>query len=428
MHEKTYDQLKETIYHDTLDNGLRVYLLPKREMTKTFGVFTTDYGSIDQSFTPINQDEAITVPDGIAHFLEHKLFEKEDRDVFQDFTKRGASANAFTSFTKTAYLFSSTTDIEENVTTLLNFVQDPYFSDESVEKEKGIIAQEIRMYDDQADWRSFFGTIQSMYHKHPVQIDIAGSVDSIQDITKDDLYTCYNTFYHPKNMVLCIAGNFDPEQMMVLIKANQQAKTFPDLKEIERSFPEEPATVAEQKHVIEMPVSISKCMVGIKENMTTVNESFMRDDLLADMLLDHFYSNSGEFYRDLYEQDLIDDSFSFESSREKNFAFSIIGGNTSEPDQLMNVLKQQLLQWNDYQLTAEDFERMKKKKTGELLRSMNSLENIANQFTHYLTLGFDYFDLIPTIENLTLEEANQFLQNWTNDTNIAVCQIVPSKG
>lgn len=180
--------------------------MPKPELTKTYGVFMTNYGSIDQSFVPIGQTEAITVPDGIAHFLEHKLFEKEDRDVFTDFTKQAASPNAFTSFTETAYLFSATSNIEKNVLTLIDFVQDPYFSEQSVEKEKGIIAQEINMYDDQPDWRLFMGTNKALFHNHPVNIDIAGTVDSIYTITKDDLYTCYHTFYHPENMILFVTG------------------------------------------------------------------------------------------------------------------------------------------------------------------------------------------------------------------------------
>ncbi|MFB1049509.1 EF-P 5-aminopentanol modification-associated protein YfmH [Paraliobacillus sp. JSM ZJ581] len=427
MNKQYYEQLKETLYSNHLANGLEVYLLPKPEMSKTFAIFATDYGSIDQSFTPINQNEIITVPDGIAHFLEHKLFEKEDRDVFQDFTKRGASANAFTSFTKTAYLFSATEEIESNVETLLDFVQAPYFSVQSVEKEKGIIAQEIRMYDDQPDWRAFFGTISNMYHNHPVQIDIAGTVDSIQAITKEDLYTCYETFYHPSNMILFIAGNFQAEQMMELIEVNQKKKTFQPLNKIERSFAKEPANVAERNKVLEMPVSVPKCMVGIKENLQHVDGDFMKHDLLADMLMDHFYSKSGAFYNELYDQDLIDDSFSFESNREKNFAFSILGGNTTKPDQLADVIKRQLEIWNNTSLTPSEFERMKRKKTGGILSSMNSLEATAQQFIHYKTLGFDYFKLLPTLDKLTIEEANTFLQNWINDDNLTVFQVMPAK-
>src|SRR5690625_3987746 len=221
MKQINYQTIAETLYQKTLDNGLNVYLLPRQEMEKTFAIFSTDYGSIDRTFVPIGHSEPITVPDGVAHFLEHKLFEKKDRDVFADFSKQGASANAYTSFTTTAYLFSATSTIEQNIETLIDFVQEPYFSDETVEQEKGIIAQEIMMYEDQPGWQLFMGTIKNMFHNHPVNIDIAGTVDSIEAITKEDLYVCYNTFYHPENMSLFIAGNIDPEAIMTLIEENQ---------------------------------------------------------------------------------------------------------------------------------------------------------------------------------------------------------------
>src|SRR5699024_3921007 len=223
------------------------------------------YGAIHRKFTPIGETEQIEVPDGIAHFLEHKLFEKEDRDVFTDFLSQGASPNAYTSFTKTAYLFSTTKKTIENVTTLLDFVQDPYFSHASVEKEKGIIGQEIKMYDDQPDWQAFMGAIKNMYPNHPVHIDIAGTVDSIADITKDHLYTCYHTFYHPSNMVLCVAVNFDENDMMQTIEENQSAKTFKETEPIQREYPEESTAVAVKENTIHMPVMIPKVTVGIKE-------------------------------------------------------------------------------------------------------------------------------------------------------------------
>lgn len=182
MKKIVYDQLQETLYTETLDNGLTVTLLPKNEFHKTYALFTTNYGSIDNTFVPLGKGEMVTVPDGIAHFLEHKLFEKEDGDVFQKFGKFGASANAFTSFTRTSYLFSSTEKVKENLMTLIDFVQDPYFTEETVNKEKGIIAQEIQMYDDEPDWRLFFGLLSNLYPKHPLHIDIAGTVDSIMEI------------------------------------------------------------------------------------------------------------------------------------------------------------------------------------------------------------------------------------------------------
>ncbi|WP_317951263.1 EF-P 5-aminopentanol modification-associated protein YfmH, partial [Rossellomorea marisflavi] len=193
MKKITFDQLQENLYYEKMANGLDVYILPKEGFNKTYATFTTKYGSIDNHFAPLGEEELVKVPDGIAHFLEHKLFEKEDGDVFQQFSKQGASANAFTSFTRTAYLFSSTTNVERNLETLIDFVQDPYFTEKTVEKEKGIIGQEITMYDDNPDWRLYFGVIENMYKNHPVKIDIAGTIESITPITKDMLYQCYGT-------------------------------------------------------------------------------------------------------------------------------------------------------------------------------------------------------------------------------------------
>src|SRR5699024_802372 len=214
MNKHVYDHIEETVYSEKLANGLTVFLHPKKAMSKSYAIFSTDYGSIDQNFVPLGETEEVSVPMGVAHFLEHKLFEKEDHDVFADFGKQGASPNAFTSFTETAYLFSCTNNVKQNVETLIDFVQDPYFSEASVEKEKGIIGQEIKMYDDDPDWQSLMGTIKSLFREHPVKYDIAGTIESIKEITKDDLYTCYHTFYHPENMTFFLTGNFDPDEMM----------------------------------------------------------------------------------------------------------------------------------------------------------------------------------------------------------------------
>lgn len=226
MEKITFEQLQEELYYEKLANGLDVYILPKRGFNKTYATFTTKYGSVDNHFIPLGKEEFVKVPDGIAHFLEHKLFEKEDGDVFQQFSRQGASANAFTSFTRTAYLFSSTSNVELNLETLMDFVQEPYFTEKTVEKEKGIIGQEITMYDDNPDWRLYFGLIENLYQNHPVKIDIAGTIDSISHITKDMLYECYNTFYHPSNMLLFVVGPVDVEKIMNQIKENQAKKPF----------------------------------------------------------------------------------------------------------------------------------------------------------------------------------------------------------
>ncbi|WP_077601220.1 EF-P 5-aminopentanol modification-associated protein YfmH [Oceanobacillus sojae] len=424
MNKQYFDTIDETLYEEKLDNGLRVCLLPKPELAKTYGVFMTNYGSIDQSFVPIGQTEAITVPDGIAHFLEHKLFEKEDRDVFTDFTKQAASPNAFTSFTETAYLFSATSNIEKNVLTLVDFVQDPYFSEQSVEKEKGIIAQEINMYDDQPDWRLFMGTNKALFHNHPVNIDIAGTVDSIYTITKDDLYTCYHTFYHPENMILFVTGNFDAQEMMNLIKENQQKKSFDKLDDIKRQFPEEPDTVKEKNLKINMPVSIPKCAVGIKEpNKRLEGEEYLKRDLFVDMVLDHFFSTGGEFYQKLYDEDLIDNSFFFESNLQTSFGYVSIGSNTNNPETFSSRVQELLLSTKDLEISEADFERMKKKKMGQLLRAMNSLEFIANQFATLSFKKVNLFDIVPFIQKLTVQDVNAFLNSWIEEERLATCTI-----
>ncbi|CDQ40052.1 MULTISPECIES: EF-P 5-aminopentanol modification-associated protein YfmH [Virgibacillus] len=426
MNKHTYQDMDETLYTNKLDNGLTVCLLPKPEMAKTHALFTTNYGSIDLHFTPIGKEQVISVPEGVAHFLEHKLFESEKGDVFADFSKQGASANAYTSFTKTAYLFTATDQIEKNVETLIDFVQDPYFTEESVEKEKGIIAQEIKMYDDQPDWQSFMGTIKAMFKNHPVNVDIAGTVDSINQITKDDLYTCYNTFYHPENMILFVAGNFNPEDMMKLIERNQAKKSFKEMESLKREFPEEPSAVAAKTKKITMPVSIAKCTVGIKNLANGLSsDAFLKKDILQDMIMDHFFSKGGAFYQQLYSEQLIDDSFFFETNLDRDFGYTLIGSNTEQPEAFASLLKKMLLEMKNTTLSQAEFDRMKKKKIGQLLRSMNRLENVANAFTHYHAAGIDFFSILPAVRNLTLEDAQQFVKQWIDEERLAVCTIAP---
>ncbi|GAA0445032.1 pitrilysin family protein [Lentibacillus halophilus] len=425
MNKIAYNEIEEILYKEKLANGLTVYLLPKREMAKTYGIFSTNYGSIDQTFIPIDQTETITVPEGVAHFLEHKMFEQEDRDVFADFGKQGASANAYTSFTKTAYLFAATDQIKQNTTTLLDFVQTPYFSKDSVEKEKGIIAQEIEMYNDQPEWQVFMESLRNLFHYHPVKVDIAGTVDSIRTITKDDLYTCYDTFYHPSNMTLFMTGNFEVDHMMDWIRTNQSAKHFADIPDIKRNYPTEPDSVAQKESTLVMPVSVPKCTVGIKELSDELyGDAFLKKDLLQSMVLEFFFSKGGSFYQTLYEEQLIDDSFHFETDLEKNFGYSLIGGNTVDPDRFAEKTIQLLRSVQKKSFTDEEVERMKKKQIGQLLRAMNSLEFMANKYIHYDTVGVDLFRVIPFIQSLTADDFNSFIQDWIDDDRMTVCKMV----
>ncbi|MBC1370945.1 insulinase family protein [Listeria booriae] len=426
MQKQSFDQLKEAVYHETLDNGLQVYVLPKHGFSKTFAIFTTNYGSIDNEFVPLGQETFTCVPDGIAHFLEHKLFEKEDGDVFFKFGEKGAFTNAFTSFTRTAYLFSSTSNVEENLETLVDFVQDPYFTEETVEKEKGIIGQEIQMYDDDADFRVYFGAIENMYHHHPVKIDIAGTVESIADIDKDLLYLCYNTFYHPSNMILFIVGNVDPEQAIDQVRANQAKKTFAPAKPIKRHFPDEPKSVAVPKKTLKFPVQIAKNLVAIKEDIGLLRgKEAVQHEMTGDIMLELLFGTTSAAYLDLYDQGIIDDTFGFDYSLQDSFSFVLIGGDAKDPDLQESKIKETLENAIQTGFDEADLELIKRKKMGQFLRSLNSPEFIANQFSQYIFEEASLFDILPAIEAVTVADVENFLKRIYLEDRVTTFQIIP---
>jgi predicted Zn-dependent peptidase len=429
MKKLIFDQLQEEIYFEKLPNGLDVYILPKKGFNKTFATFTTKYGSIDNHFIPKGEGEFTKVPDGIAHFLEHKLFEKEDGDVFQQFSKQGASANAFTSFTRTAYLFSSTSNFERNLETLIDFVQEPYFSEKTVEKEKGIIGQEITMYEDNADWRLYFGLIQNMYKNHPVKIDIAGTIESIANITKDMLYQCYYTFYHPSNMLLFVVGPVDVEGTMKFIKDNQTKKPFDSQAEIERQFEDEPNEVAERKKILQMNVQTSKCLFGIKAQKQKLSgEEMLKKELATNLLLDSLFGKASSNYQKLYANGLIDETFSYDYTSEQGFGFAMLGGDTSEPDRLEESLESMLRDAATGKgITEQGLGMAKKKKIGAFLRSVNSPEYIANQFTRYAFNEMNLFDVVATLEKITLEDVKALAAEFISEERFTVCQVVPKQ-
>ncbi|MGC4375698.1 pitrilysin family protein [Fictibacillus sp. Mic-4] len=424
MEQKQFDQLNETLYFKTLQNGLKVFILEKKEFNKTYATFTTNYGSVDNHFTPLGKNEPVKVPDGIAHFLEHKMFEKEDGDVFQQFNQQGASANAFTSFKRTAYLFSTTNEVKKNLTTLIDFVQDPYFTEKTVEKEKGIIGQEIRMYDDNPDWRAYFGLISNMYHHHPVKIDIAGTVESIAKITKDDLYECYETFYHPSNMILFVVGPVDAKEMMELIETNQASKDYKDQPPIERFFDEEPSAPRTKKEIVPMPVQTPKCYIGFKEKQPErKGEALLKHELSVNLLLEMMFGKSTENYEKLYNEGLIDQTFAFDYTEEFGFGFSMIGGDTKDPDRLSETLMKMVQDFISKPLSKEDLERTRKKKIGSFLRALNSPEFIANQFTRYEFNEMNLFDVIPTFEQITESDLLDVMKNHFDEKQATVCQV-----
>lgn len=417
--------VEETLYKEVLSNGLTVYILPKKGYSKTYATYTTKYGSIDRTFTPLHAEEPIVVPDGIAHFLEHKMFEKEEGDIFHTFSQQGASVNAYTSFTRTAYLFSATSNVEKNMTTLLDFVQAPYFTEETVEKEKGIIAQEIMMYDDSPDWRIYFGAVENMYREHPVRIDIAGTVESIQDITKDHLYTCYETFYHPSNMLLFVVGAVDVEQTMQLIRDNQGARELTNEPNVERFIEEEDLNVQVKERTIAMDVFKPKVNIGFKlPGGQLKGQAFLKRELVYQLGLDLLFGTTTPFYEKAYDEGFVDESFGYDVTLESTFAFATISTDTFEADTFREAVQETFARREEL-LTEEALERLIKRKIGLFIRSLNSPEFIANQFTNYAFHDTMLFDHVDVYRSITLEDVKEALQWFVQPNNSTVMQIVP---
>lgn len=426
METINYQILQETLYYEELNNGLKVYLLPKKGFSKTYGLFSTCFGSIDTTFVPLGEKEMIKVPDGIAHFLEHKMFEMKKGDASDLFAGLGASTNAFTSSSRTAYLFSTTTHENECIELLLDFVQDIYLTDESIEKEKGIINQEIGMYDDDPDWRCYFGSIQNLYQKHPVKIDIAGTVQTVSEIDKETLEKCYHTFYHPSNMMLFVVGNIEVEETMNMIKQNQDKKSFHQEKDIQRQIVEEPHDVDKKEEILYMDVVMPKVIVSMKINdVLTGPKEKLKRELSMNILMDLLFAKSSALIEEWTRSGLINDSFSANFTQERDYSFIQIGGDTSEPEKLKDKIFDLIDHLKDYQIDQKDFERVQKKNIGILIGVFNSPESIANLFSRYYFEGIMIFDLIDCISQITIEDIDH-LKTLFQKENTSSC-IVTSK-
>ncbi|MCD7951054.1 MAG: insulinase family protein [Erysipelotrichaceae bacterium] len=400
--------LQENLYYEQMTNGLKVYLLPKPGFSKTYGLFSTKFGSIDTTFVPLNEDKIITVPDGVAHFLEHKMFEMSDGDASDKFAALGANTNAFTSSTRTAYLFNTTSHENECIELLLDFVQDIYLTDENVEKEKGIINQEIGMYDDDPDWRCYFGSIQNLYNNHPVKIDIAGTVETVLTINKEILEKCYHTFYHPNNMMLFVVGNIDASSTMNLIRDNQNKKQFDKPQKIIRKEIIEPNHVPIKENTLHMDVIMPKIIVSIKVNDILYDSKLkLKRELAMNVLLDLLFAKSSNIYETWSREGIINDSFSANFTQERDYSFIQIGGDSEKPDELKNKIYNLVENMDSYIVNEKDFERVKKKNIGQLIGIYNSPESIASMFSRYYFEGSLLFDLIHTLNDLTLADINE---------------------
>lgn len=402
-------------------SGLTILICPMKEYSTTYALFGTKYGSINTKFKTSEETDYVTVPEGIAHYLEHKLFENEDCDVFSLYAKTGASANAYTSFDKTCYLFSCTDQYEESLRILLNFVQSPYFTKETVEKEQGIIGQEIRMYEDNPAWRVFFNMLQGMYYNHPVRIDIAGTVESIAQIDAPLLYRCYNTFYNLHNMALSISGNVDPDKVIEICDACLKPC---ENKRLETVFEKEPETVLKKRMIQTLEVSQPLFNIGFKsqpEKGLARVKAEIETNLAVSLLADE----SSNLYKKMYEEGLINSTFSSEIFDGDNYFCAIFGGESRDPGKVMAELTAALEEAKVSGLDRDRFDMVKKSCYGAQIREFNNVEAVATGMLNAAMDGITPFDIVEVIANVTFEDVQKRLFERLNPEYAVLSIIEP---
>ena len=404
--------------------GLNIYIWKMENYSTTYALFGTKYGSINTKFKTKSEPDFVTVPNGIAHYLEHKLFENEDCDVFSLYAKTGASANAYTTFDKTCYLFSCTDNDYESLEILLNFVQDPYFTEETVQKEQGIIGQEIRMYDDNANWRVFFNMLQGLYLNHPVKIDIAGTVESIAQINADLLYKCYNTFYNLNNLVLSIAGNIDEDQALELCDKLLKNNENPEL---ETAFEPEPEAVCEKEVVQKLEVAMPIFNIGFKAKPESGLEQ-VRAEIETNFVLSLLSDESSAFYKKLYDDGLINSSFSSEVFLGDGYFCSIFGGDSRNPKLVRDKLIEEINRCKKEGLDRDRFDAVKKSYYGALIRDLNDSEAIATVMLNAGMEKLSAFDVIETVAKVTFEDVSARLDKQFDTEKVTISIIEPVHG
>jgi predicted Zn-dependent peptidase len=419
-----FKKIDETVHAYEHESGLKAFVIPKKGYSKKFATFSTHYGSINNKFVVPGDAKATEVPEGIAHFLEHKLFEQKDGSVMDKFSQLGSSPNAYTSFNQTVYLFSCTDKFDENFRLLLNFVQNPYITEESVEKERGIIGQEIKMYQDNAGWRVFFNLLGAFYRDNPVKYDIAGTVESISKINRDTLYKCYNTFYHPSNMVVCVVGDVDHKEVFGLVE--NLIKTDDARPEIKRIFPENDKSLNKDHVEQKLAVSLPLFQMGFKDYMfDSRGVECLRREIAVKILLEMIMGRSSELYNRLYSEGLINSSFEFDYTIEENYAFSVFGGESKDPVKVRDMILRSIEQQQDKGLDKSTYERIKKALYGKFIRQLNSIERISHLFISVYFKDANIFDYVDVYDTMTFEYINEKFREHFNLHNAALSIIKP---
>ena len=414
--------LGEKYYEIDHKSGLKIFVMPKENYKSTYAVFGTKYGSIDTRFKRIDSDEFTVVPEGIAHFLEHKLFESEELDAFTRYAETGASANAYTSFDKTCYLFQCSDRFEDSLRILLDFVTHPYFTKETVEKEQGIIGQEITMYYDVAGWMSTFNLLRCLYKNHPVRIDIAGTVESISEITDKLLYDCYNTFYNLYNMALVVVGNADADRIVAI--CDECLEKAEDVS-VERSFEDEPRDIVKAYDEYHLAMSVPVFSFGYKEKCETP-ERTLKEIVETNILLEVLIGESSPLYSSLIEKGLINSQFSKEYFVGYGYEAIMFDGESTNPQAVADEIKREVARLKKDGIDDELFETVRRNLYGKEIMQYNDIDAVANGMISCYFSDYGIFDTMDIYKNVTkVDIEKRFLE--VMDEKYSALSVVKSK-
>ena len=423
MKKVVLEQLRETFYEERLPNGLLIRVIPRPDFAKTYSFFATDFGSIDTKFTM--DGKVYETPAGVAHYLEHKLFDMPEGNVMQQFSALGGSPNAFTGYSMTAYHVESTENWRENLELLLRYVSTPYFTEESVEKERGIIAQEIRMYEDSSGSRMYENLFAALYQHHPIRVPIAGTVESIQNITAQTLYDCHKAFYDPSNMMLCVAGPVDPA--LVVESAREILPKTPGGVGGRDYGPAEPLTAEKMARVEQnMEVSMPGFTVAFRCDTPKTGADILRQELVGDLAAELLVGESTAFYTKLYEDGLIDCDFSAGYEGVKTLGMLSIGGDSNEPERVVDAILKEAERLGREGADEALFQRLKRSAFGRRVRELDSFENICYRMCQSTFEGAFYYDFPDLYRSITLDETVRMIRDTVVPQRAALSLIYPN--
>ena len=421
MREFVYPKLGERIYKEKLPNGLTVAVVPRPGFSRKLAYFVTDYGSIHRNFQL--DGELFEVPAGIAHYLEHKMFDLPGRDVSAELAELGANVNAFTSYDMTAYYFSCTDNFEAALKLLLEFVSTPYFTEESVEKERGIIDQEIGMNLDAPDSVIFDNLMEEMYRHHQIRVPILGNCESIRQITPELLNVCHRAFYTPGNMILCVVGDVDPERVKALALEQLGGESQSVGQKI--PAPAEEMTVPEAYRETNMEVAMPTFQLGFKCEPIGLGEAAIRQEVIGDLAAEALFGESSALYLKLYEQGLIDTSFGGGFETVEGCAMLTCGGDSHDPKGLRDAILARGAELAEQGISQSEFLRMKRSALGRRIRDLDSFDSTCFRLCAYHFSGFDYFDFPDVYESVNAGEVKQFLRETVTAERCALSVINP---